>query len=187
MANPIVVKKVAALPATLEPSVMYLVPNATAGLMDLFVSDAQGLTVKHIISRDDIVQLITNAIGGFNTVKIVADIAARNALSLTTIQQVLVLDATGDPTVKTGAATYIYDPATTLWYKISEYESLDITTRWSDVVDRPTSLVADIDDAVSKRHVHDNKAVIDLLSKDANNNLMYDGKMVAPLYSSEEW
>lgn len=72
----------------------------------------------------------------FNTTKIVADIAERDALSTDFHNSpVLVIDATGDTTVAAGAALYFwYDPdgdgaLPESWNKIAEYESLDID--WS--------------------------------------------------------
>lgn len=59
---------------------------------------------------------------------VVANIAARNAitgLDLFSGLHAYVLDATGDVTVTSGAALYIY--ANSTWNKIAEYESLDIT------------------------------------------------------------
>ena len=82
-------------------------------------------------------------------------------------QVVMVLDASADTTVTSGWAIYrkkvTADDYTTLdgWQKIAEAESLDVVVSWDNIQNKPSSTVADIDDAVSKKHAHANKAVID--------------------------
>lgn len=92
--------------------------------------------------------------------------------------QCWVVDATGDPTVTKGAAIYIWNG--TEWKKVSEMESLDVVLNWADIQDKPNSSVSDIDDAVSKRHEHTNKAVLDKLS-DAAGSLTYNGTNIATI------
>ena len=48
--------------------------------------------------------------------------------------------------------------------KIAEYESMDVVLQWNDIQGKPTSAVADIDDAVANRHSHANKALLDPIS-----------------------
>ena len=85
-------------------------------------------------------------------------------------QIVMVTDATGDQTVKSGWAIYRRKTGTealnTLdsWQKIAEAESIDVVLKWENVIGRPTSTVTDIDDAVAKKHEHANKAVLDELT-----------------------
>jgi hypothetical protein len=71
---------------------------------------------------------------------VVADIAARNAIS-DKYEGLLVwvVDASGDTTVTSGAAEYIWTG--TSWAKLSEAESLDVTVTWSDVSGKPTPLL----------------------------------------------
>lgn len=87
-----------------------------------------------------------------------------------------VIDATADATVKSGGAAYITNKVgNTLEYdKIAETESMDVSLDWANVIDKPTSTVTDIDDAVTKKHSHDNKAIIDNISKNADGNLVYN-------------
>lgn len=180
------IRKVTALPGTYEASTMYLVQGSEAGLMDLYVSSSDGLSVRHIVSKSEITSMISTALAGFNSVQVVADITARNALSPTVNTQVLVLDATGDPTVAAGAATYVYDTVTTTWYKISEMESLDLVVNWADIVGKPTVSVAAIEDAVAKAHVHANKTVLDAIS-DVGGALGYSGQPVRAYLEEEAW
>lgn len=180
------IRKVTTLPGTFENSTLYLVPNADASLFDMYLSASNGASVRRIISKSDIATMIADAISGAESVQIVADIAARNALNPTTITQVLVLDASADATVTSGAATYIYNPDTTSWIKINEAESMDVVLNWVNIVGKPSSSVADIDDAVTKRHTHANKSVLDDIS-DQSGYLGYKGAPVRAYLDAEEW
>ena len=120
--------------------------------------------------------LVAAANGG--SVVVVADIAARDALpDKKSGLDVWVKDATADSTVDNGAARYLYDGAA--WVKTAEVESMDLILDWGLIQNKPTSAVADIDDAVSKKHDHANQIdVLDKLSKDAEGNLLFDGKRI---------
>lgn len=91
-----------------------------------------------------------------------------------------VADATGDTTVEKGGALYLAKaltettPKKAVWEKISESESLDVILDWAKIVGKPTSTVTEIDDAVTKKHSHDNKAIIDVISTDADNYLGFN-------------
>lgn len=126
----------------------------------------------------------------YKETKVVADIQARDALDPATLYESLfiyVLDASADTDVTSGAALYIYaedtaSPGTYKWYKVAETESLDVQLQWSDILGKPTSSVADIDDAVTKRHTHSNKTQLDLISENGTSgNLEYDGQEYTPL------
>lgn len=131
---------------------------------------------------------------------IAADITARDALKdteeLKAGDKCWVIDASADDTVTKGAALYIVesisgDPATPTWKKISEAESLDTIVKWAAIQDKPTSTVTDIDDAVTKKHEHANKAVIDELTEGTIGDgtgligkLLYKGK---PISDGSKW
>jgi hypothetical protein len=108
---------------------------------------------------------------------IVADIAARNALVLTKNTQVLVLDATGDSTVTSGAATYLYRVSTTSWIKISEAESLDLVLQWANIQGKPTSSPSAIDTAVSNSHTHTNKTQLDKIGENPDGHFTYNSAL----------
>lgn len=96
---------------------------------------------------------------------VVADIAERDALvDKYEGLRVIVTDATADPTVAVGWAEYVWGPAPGEWIKMGEGESLDLILEWSNIQGRPSSSVANIDDAVVKKHSHSNKAVLDATS-----------------------
>ena len=73
--------------------------------------------------------------GGGAGAKVVADITARDALTSEEGLIAYVVDATGDSTVKSGGASYIYDGSN--WIKISEFESMDMIIDWTDIQNKP--------------------------------------------------
>lgn len=83
---------------------------------DLFIVERGGVQYK--MTADQIRQFL-------GTNFIVADIAARDALTLVSGDEVYVVDATADSTVDAGGAKYIYDG--TDFIKVAEDESFDVT------------------------------------------------------------
>ena len=73
--------------------------------------------------------------GGGAGAKVVVDITARDALTTAEGLIAYVVDATGDSTVKSGGASYIYDGSN--WIKISEFESMDMIIDWTDIQNKP--------------------------------------------------
>lgn len=74
-------------------------------------------------------------LGGTTGAVVTADIPGRDALTPTSGQIVYVVDATGDNTVTSGAASYIYDGVN--WQKVSEFESLDVVLNWANIQGKP--------------------------------------------------
>ena len=64
---------------------------------------------------------------------------------------------------------------------------MDINFSWANLSGKPTSSVADIDDAVSKRHAHANKTQLDKIDQDASGNLTYNGNLPATGWASSNW
>ena len=176
MADFMDVKRVNALPGTLAPSTMYIVASAEAGLAEVVFSDKTGAASRHVLNKTEVQTMIDGAFSSFSNMLVVADIAARDALTLNRNALVLVLDASADATVDTGAATYVYNLAATTFVKIAEYESMDVTLTWTSIQGRPTSAVADIDDAVAKRHTHANLAQLNKVGEDLDGNFTYNGQ-----------
>lgn len=180
------IRKVVTLPGTYEPSTMYMVQGADASLMELYVSSNDGASIKHLINKSDIQAMISTAMASYNALDVVADIAARDALAPTVVRTVLVLDATDDTTVTSGGATYVYNPATTTWYKIAEFESMDVVLQWESIQGRPTASPAQIDTAVAQSHTHSNKAVLDGLSI-VDGELYSAGAPIQPHLEENAW
>ncbi len=180
--------KETALPGTLEANSIYLIaPAAKPDYVEMYVTGSSASTVKRIITDDDVQDMITTAVSAANNLVVVADITARDALSPTANMMVLVLDATGDATVTSGAATYVYRLSTTSWIKISEAESLDLAITWASITGKPTSSPTDIDDAVAKRHTHANITQLNKIGEDVNGDLTYDGLLPNTRWHSTNW
>lgn len=181
--------KETALPGTLEANAIYFVAptGSDADYVECYVTGTDGTVVRHTPTKAEISAMIKSEIGQSNELLIVADIAARDGLSLDEIRLVYVKDATGDTTVNSGGAYYLYDKATTSWIKTGEGESMDVVQRWADIEDKPNSPVTEIDDAVTKRHSHENKTQLDEISEDENGNLTYKDEVVKTYWAKTDW
>lgn len=185
--------KETALPQSLQANSLYFIaPPAKPDYVEIYVTGTDSSVVKRILNQSDVESLIATAIAGIgpsgiNNLHVVDTIAARDALAPTENIIVLVTDATGDNTVASGGATYVYDVSKTLWKKIGETESMDLVLSWNNINNRPTSAVADIDDAVTKRHAHTNKLSLDKVGEDQNGDFTYNGSHPKIHLDSENW
>ena len=178
-------EKVTALPGTLTANTIYLVTDPVADLLQVHVSNSSGTASRHVPTMAEINTAINNSIAAANGIVIVSDITQRDNLGYSLpSKMVLVVDATGDATVLSGAATYVSDGNN--WIKIAEHESLDVTLEWSGIQNGPTSTVAAIDLAVTNSHTHANKATLDLLSA-TNGDLYYNSVAVGTSFASVNW
>jgi hypothetical protein len=174
------------LPGSPQNDSLYVVaPAGTPNYFELYVVNSSGV-VRRMPTDADITTKINTALAGANELQVVADIAARNALTPVTNVQVLVKNATADPLVNSGAATYVYEFATTTWTKISEFESLDVTLNWSSISGKPTSSAAAIDGAVGAAHTHANKTQLDQIGE-SGGVMTYNGQPVQTAWSSVGW
>ncbi len=183
------IHKTTALPGTLEGHAVYLVaPAAKPDYVEMYVTSADGSTARRIINQDDIQAMIDAAVAGVSTgIEIVADIAARDALTPTNGKYVLVLDASGDPTVDSGAASYVWRTATSQWVKLTEYESMDMTITWSMIQGGPSSTPASIDAAVANSHTHANLTQLGKIDEDGNGDFTYDGQYPRARLETSGW
>jgi len=159
------IHKVTALPATLEGNALYFVlPNGTDINAEAWITNSAG--VAKGFGNTPMIQAIVNAsLAAQNSVELVPDITARDALTLTSNALVTVVDASGDPTVTTGAALYIWDNANSTYQKLSEFESMDVVLDWANLQNGPASTPALIDAAVAATHTHANKVEIDKIGE----------------------
>lgn len=178
--------KETALPSQLLGNSVYLITSGD-NHVEMYVTGTDASNVRRVINESDINAMISTAINGISAFEIVADVAARDALTFTANTMVLVNDASADPTVNSGAALYAYNHSSETFTKVSEYESLDLTIDYANIQNKPTSTVADIDDSVSKRHAHTNKTQLDKISEDVNGDLTYGGSAVSTAWGSVEW
>lgn len=160
-------------------AVFFVAPTSKPNYIEIYVSNSAGTALKRLLTDTDIQALIDASISGLaGEMPIVADIAARNALSPTKNTQVLVLDATGDSTVASGAATYLYRFSTTSWIKLSEAESLDLILQWTNIQGKPTSSPSAIDTAVDNSHVHNgNLTQLNKIGENANELFTYNNAL----------
>lgn len=170
--------KETALPGTLQANSIYYVTAANSDHVEMYVTNNDGTAVRRQLTEADVQILINNSLSAISALEVVADIAARDALTLSSNTMVLVKDATADPTVNSGAATYVWDQGLSDYDKISEFESLDLVLNWTDIVGGPTSTPSQIDTAVTQTHTHSNKTQLDNISEDANNHMTYNGDAV---------
>lgn len=181
--------KVTALPQTLEANSLYWVLNGN--YVEEYVTSKTGVAkmAGNTQMIKDVAQPLIDAAmnaAAASTVVIVDNIAARNALTKKDGMEVMVLDATGDSTVKAGTATYVYRASNTTWYKISEAESMDVVLQWANIIGGPASSPTQIDAAVSASHTHGNKSTLDLLGANAD-GLTYNGANVGNTLKSSDW
>lgn len=183
------IHKTTALPGTLEGHAVYLVaPASKPNYVEMYVTNATGSAARRIINSDDIQAMIDAAVASVSGgLEIVADIAARNALSPTNGKYVLVLDASADPTVNSGAASYVWRASTSQWIKLTEYESMDMTITWAMIQGTPTSAPAAIDAAVANSHTHANMTQLDKVGEDANGDFTYNGNPPRARLGSAGW
>jgi hypothetical protein len=186
MSETIKFAKVNTLPGTFVGSTIYLVKDVNGDFAEMYISNQAGSAVRRLPSRSDIQTMVNTAVAGTSHMYVVTDIAARDALAPAVVTQALVVNATGDTTVAAGAATYVFNPTGSVWTKISEHESMDLVINWTDIVGRPTSTVAEIDDAVGKTHVHANKSTIDKFSEDAG-DIKYNSEFIDPVLRATDW
>lgn len=181
------VRKLTAVPSvpTTPNTVFYVAPTATPNYVEIYISNATGDAIKRVINKADVDAMISAAISNANKYQVVADITARNALADKT-SLVYVKNATGDNTVKSGGATYIYDSATSAWVKTSESESMDLVFSWANLQDKPSSSVTAIDAAVLNSHTHANKTQLDSINE-IGGKLTYNGKYVATTINDDAW
>lgn len=181
--------KETALPGTLEPhSIYFIAPASDTSLLEIYVTNAAGSTpVRHVLNKAEVQAMIDASIGAANALQIVTDIAARDAIAPTEPTYVFVTDATGDPTVASGGATYLFNPTGSTWIKTSEAESMDVTVSWASITGKPSSSAAAIDGAVANSHTHANKTQLDQIGQNGAGELTYNGTQVKTEWGSTGW
>lgn len=168
--------------------VFIIAPPGTTEYFEIYVSNSAGSSLRRLLTNADIQELIDSSIADIGGETLVVDnIAARNALTLTKNTQVLVLDATGDSTVASGAATYIYRVSNTSFYKISEAESFDVVLQWANIQGRPVSSTTAIDTAVTNSHTHTNKSQLDKIGQNTDGFLTYNNALPVIGWEEVQW
>lgn len=167
------ISKVTALPTTLEANTVYVVSVGT-NKAEIYVTATDG-AARRLLNEADVNDIVNSAMTNISSLEVVEDIAARDALTLTANTQIIVVDASADPTVTSGAATYAYRHSDTSFLKISESESLDVVLNWSGIIGGPTSAPSAIDTAVANTHSHANLTQLGKVDEDIDGNFTYGG------------
>ena len=178
------------LPDTFVPySIYFITDSESTEHTNIYVSSADGTSARRVMTPADVNTAIIGALGNINEITVVKDIGERNTIRDTkpNASYVYVMDATADSTVTAGGATYLFNASADSWVKVSEAESMDVVLNWANIQDKPTSAVADIDEAVAQRHTHANKDVLDKLSEDANGEMLYNNIPVSTRWDSVGW
>ena len=68
-------------------------------------------------------------------------------------------------------------------YRLTKEELKDVAKAIKEVGNQ----IGDIDDAVNKKHGHDNKNQLDKIAEDGNGKLTYDGTLVSSEWITEEF
>ncbi len=184
----IFIDKLTAVPAlaNVEPNTIYAV-SVGVDKLEIYMSNNAGDALRRMPNEADIQALIDASTSTLSGVEIVADIAERDGLNLTSNAMVIVQDAKDDSTVDAGAALYGYNATTSAFSKLSEFESLDVVLNWSAIQGGPSSTPTAIDNAVGNSHSHTNKTQLDALSQDSEGDLNYNGEKVANTYGQLGW
>lgn len=160
MANQLRFSKVASLPATLAPSTVYMIPSATTGIMEMYVSTLDGASSYRMLTMNDVTALI-------NTV------TASDVISEYTSYANLTAS-----TVKSGIA---------IVYGMSDYNTTDPLSStstglfvWNSTLATPAWVLVSVYDTAS------NEAV-SRISEDANKNITYRGLPIPVTLSAEAW
>jgi hypothetical protein len=174
-------RRVDTLPGTLDAGTFYFVDGGAYA--ESYLTDSTG-NAKAIGNSTMINALISAQLATLSThnAVIVADIAARDAATdgLETNEIILVLDASADSNVGSGAALYIWEAGEEEIHLIAKYENLTLDVTWDSIQDKPQELL----DAISQRHTHSNKATLDQIGADGD-TLTFKG---APLAGgATEW
>jgi hypothetical protein len=194
--------KVSGVPANeyLQNNSLYFVYNSENTFVDFYLTGSDAATYgAHNVSNTAAVNaLIDSKLTSFTNLKIVSNIEARDALTLTSSSFVLVADATDDSTVKSGAALYVYDAGTGYYTKVTEYESLDILDLFENkaVLDKFSEDDGSVNAEAAGTVLYDgrplelaNRTQVDKIGEDTDGNLTYNGSPVNAVtnWSAIEW
>lgn len=190
MAQALTFHRFTAVPSTWPANAVCFV--RVNGVAETYVVDGNGNPYP-ATNTQAIATTVNTLLSDFNLVQVVDNIAARDdyvASASTKNLLFLVLDATADNRVSSGAAFYAYQEAQGgnpgVFHFISDFESQNLVLNWTNIQNKPDSTVSQIDDAVGKAHTHTNKAVLDGLS-DSVGQLQYNGTAVGAVFSTTDW
>ena len=184
-------QKVLALPTTFTPNTIYIVGNGEFNnVAGMYVSDLTGTTVRSIVDVAFTSDLIKNMLAEINSGRtfVVDTYSDLSTVDTNLYTMTMVIDATGDVSVNSGAALYVYRQTTTSWVKISETESNDLVFDWQYLQNKPNATKEEIDAAVAASHSHSNSEVLNKIGEDQEGNITFNNVVITPtLLTKVEW
>lgn len=185
------IRRVNQLPATLEANTMYVVKAPGALTADLVFTGSDPTVTAKTVSRIDVEQIVGTAVDASTSVyfkqaygDMLTDRPKANGL-------VYVADTTGDPTATTSTRVYLYNKALNTFMGFPNSGgggSTDVT--WNQILGKPASTPAQIDQAVAQMHTHTNKVVLDMIGENASQKLTFRGAQVdtpSPVTFTATW
>ena len=187
-----------ALNGVYEPHTQYFVatpPTASRpeGGLEIWLSTNDGSNAYRTLNEVDVMTMMADNASTVTDTYIKSTIADRNngTYPAGKFSYVYTLDATGDATVTSGGALYLYNPSVIgqpgyvegqEWIKLSEQESMDVIIDWDNIQNKPSSTIAEIDAAVAAKHTHDNKLILDKFDESIGGEVTYNGKELRGSY-----
>ena len=159
--------KVDSLPTVLVPNAIYFVRNINDAYVDIYVTDNTGQGMRSTVDYEAVKHVAAKATAT-TLVKTVTNYETLSTLDTYATRIAFVIDASGDSTVTSGAATYIFNQSIAEWVKVAEFESMDTVLQWTNIEGKPNSTPEAIDNAVKQTHTHANKHVLDKFDVNAN-------------------
>jgi len=128
--------------------------------------DALGFTPENVANK--------GVINGYSSLDANGKIPLSQIPDTAKQQTYIVLDSTarlaltnlisGDKSYETSTGdSYIWDGL--VWYLLSDADWVNVSLDWTNISNKPTSSVANIDSAVTNSHTHSNKAVLDKITQ----------------------
>jgi hypothetical protein len=112
--------KVLELPAVPETnSIYYVVAPTSVDYLEIYVTGSTAGVVRRLPNINDISTVINELFADFTPIVFVPDIPNRDLLNPDYTVMAIVADASGDITVSSGQAVYVFNILTSTWVKIS--------------------------------------------------------------------
>lgn len=191
--------RVTSLPSTITPSTMYILKQPTSQVAEVYFSNNDGSQLVPGITEQFITDKFTSLLAtGMGEIQIVDTINDRNRVTKNGNSLIMVIDATGDEFGSIGTVLYLYRAVNASYFRVSVFdENRDGVSSgsgtsgpvwWDAIQGKPVSTPAQIDDAVSKAHVHSNQATLDRIGVTEDGVLTVDGNVFATIIMVDgEW
>lgn len=191
MANEFIISRVVELPDPLVANTMYIVrqPGSTRASVTFTGANINDVgSLLTITEVEDLVErAVTDAVKANKSVFIVADIAAMHALEPTIPVIAYVRDTSDDPTAQTASGSYVFSPESGLWLPMNTGGSVGpVTVAWGNIIGRPSSSAASIDQAVQEMHTHTNRAVLDKFGE-SGGKATFSGEPISQMTFANDW